>query len=237
MYRIGLIGDYNPEVVAHGAIPRAIELAAKDLGKQVEVEWILTPRLVQAPPEEVLSDFDGLWAVPGSPYKSKEGVLQGISYARENLIPFLGTCGGFQHMVIEFARNVLGLAEADHAEDNPAASLLIVAPLTCSVSQQTHIFTLTEGSRIARIYGRLEIAEQYGTCNYGVNAAFTEKLVEAGLCVGGVDTKGEVRLMEYVQHPFFIGTLFQPERSAFQGIVHPLLKEFVFQATQQAKGE
>ncbi|MDF2680346.1 MAG: hypothetical protein K0R47_1536 [Brevibacillus sp.] len=231
MYRIGLIGDYNPEVVAHVAVPQAIELAANDLGQQVEVEWIATPTLEHSFAEK-LSRYHALWTVPASPYKSKDGALHGIRFARENRVPFLGTCGGFQHMVIEFARNVLRLSEADHAEDNPTASMLLVAPLTCTVSQQIHTFHLTAGTKVASIYGKLEISEQYGICNYGVNPAFAPLLTEAGLRIAGVDANGEVRLMEYEQHPFFVGTLFQPERSALQGIVHPLIREFVRQATQ-----
>jgi len=184
----------------------------------VEAVWIATPAL-EAECVEKLSAFNALWTVPASPYRSKDGALNGIRYAREKGIPFLGTCGGFQHMVIEFARSVLELAVADHAEDNPSASLLLVAPLTCSVSEQTHIFHLTAGTMIAEIYGRLEISEQYGICNYGLNPEYAPMLAEAGLRTAGVDANGEVRLMEYERHPFFVGTLFQPERSALKEVV------------------
>ncbi|WKT74946.1 glutamine amidotransferase-related protein [Lysinibacillus fusiformis] len=87
--------------------------------------------------------FQALWSVPTRPYKSMQGALNGIRFVREHKVPFLGTCGGFQHMIIEFARNVLEFSEADPAEENPTSSLLLVAPLTCSVSEKTHTFTLT----------------------------------------------------------------------------------------------
>jgi CTP synthase (UTP-ammonia lyase) len=232
VHNIGLIGDYNPEVVAHVAIPQAIQLAANELDYQVEFEWISTLSLEQDF-EQKLSKYQALWTVPASPYRSMQGALNGIRFAREHRIPFLGTCGGFQHMIIEFARNILGLSEANHAEENPSASLLLVTPLTCSVSQQTHTFKLSPGSKVADIYGSHEIDEQYGICNYGLNLEFAPMLEQAGFRIAGVDTDGEVRIMELYQHPFFIGTLFQPERSALKDIVHPLIKAFL--ATKIAK--
>jgi len=229
MIRIGLIGDYDEEVKAHVAIPKAIQLAANELGCEVEVDWIATPTLEQDY-ERKLAGYQAVWTVPASPYASMQGALNGIRFARERQVPFLGTCGGFQHMIIEYARNVLGLSEADHAEENPAASILLVAPLTCSVSELTNTFILTPGSKVAKVYGNSEIVEQYGICNYGLNPEFTPLLEQAGLRVVGVDTNGETRIMELDQHPFFVGTLFQPERSAFKNIVHPLIKAFLHAA-------
>jgi CTP synthase (UTP-ammonia lyase) len=228
---IGLIGDYDEEVVAHVAIPRAIQLAANDIGVQINFEWVSTPSLDQDFEQE-LSKYQALWVVPASPYRSMQGALNGIRFARERRIPFLGTCGGFQHMIIEFARNVMGLTEADHAEENPSASLILVAPLTCSVSEKMQTFKLTPGSCVMDIYEKNEIFEQYGICNYGLNPEFSPILEEAGLRIAGVDLDGEVRIMELDQHPFFIGTLFQPERSALKNIVHPLIKAFLRKAIQ-----
>ena len=226
MLRIGLIGDYNQEVKAHVAIPSAIQLAANDLGCQAEFEWIATPALEQDYIKK-LASYQALWTVPASPYASMRGALNGIQFARERRIPFLGTCGGFQHMIIEFARNVLGLMEADHAEENPTASLLMVTPLSCLVSEKTNVFSLTPGSKVAMAYGSNEAIEQYGTCNYGPNPEFAPLLEKAGLRVVGVDADGETRMMELAQHPFFVGALFQPERSAFANRVHPLIKSFL----------
>ncbi|MCM3703099.1 glutamine amidotransferase-related protein [Paenibacillus macerans] len=226
MIRIGLIGDYNPQVKAHVAIPEAIRLAATDLGGEAQFEWIPTPSLEHDATRK-LAGYHALWTVPASPYASTLGALNGIEYARTQQVPFLGTCGGFQHMVLEFARNVLGVKEADHAEMNPEASKLFITPLTCSVSETTHTFRLKDGSKAAAIYGAQEISEQYGICNYGINHEYAPLLEKAGLRAVGVDIEGETRIMELEQHPFYMGTLFQPERSAFKGIVHPLIKAFV----------
>jgi CTP synthase (UTP-ammonia lyase) len=88
--RIGLIGDFNPTYPAHQAIPRAVGLVTTDLECQAELTWLPTVR-IEHEGEGALSDFDGLWCVPGSPYESMEGALRGIRFARERGKPFVGT--------------------------------------------------------------------------------------------------------------------------------------------------
>jgi CTP synthase (UTP-ammonia lyase) len=223
--RIGLIGDFSPHVKAHYAIPRAIELALSGLACQAEASWLSTPQL-EATTDADLSGYDAFWCVPGSPYESMDGALRGIRYAREHDIPFLGTCGGFQHALIEYARNVLGLAEADHAESNPDAAMPLMAPLTCSLVEQSGTITFRPGSRIATIYNRLETEEQYH-CSYGLNPRYQSLLEEGGIEITGWDSSGEARVFELSTHPFYLGTLFQPERSALNGVVHPLIRAFL----------
>src|SRR5215470_13041788 len=132
MLRVGLIGDYDPEVPAHIAIPRAIALAAQALECDAEAIWLPTPRL-ENDTGQLLAGYNALWCVPASPYRSMEGALRAIRFARERGVPFLGSCGGSQHAIIEHARNVLGLAGADHAETNPSALVPLIAPLSCSL--------------------------------------------------------------------------------------------------------
>lgn len=126
MIKIGLIGDFDAEVKAHVAIPQAIQLASNELASQVNCEWIPTPML-ESNVEQHLNNYEALWVVPASPYLSMQGALNGIQFAREHNVPLFGSCGGFQHMMIEYARNVLGLSEADHGETNPDSSLILVA--------------------------------------------------------------------------------------------------------------
>jgi CTP synthase (UTP-ammonia lyase) len=232
MIRIGLIGDFDPEVKAHIAIPKAIQLAADQLEVHVSYDWIVFWPL-ESDMANQLKDYQAIWVVPASPYASMQGALHGIQFAREHDVPFLGTCGGFQHMLIEFARNVLGLTAADHAETNPEASAILVAPLTCSVSEQNCTFILTSETNVAKIYGTSEVVEQYGICNYGLNPEFRSMFERSGMRIAGVDTNHEVRIMELPSNRFFVGTLFQPERSAFKNIVHPLIRAFVQSAIEQ----
>src|SRR4051794_41657005 len=116
--RLGIIGDFNPGNPLHIATTDAMEHAAATLGANVTSEWLPTGD------SHTYELFDALWCSPGSPYQSLDGALTGIRYARENGVPFIGTCGGFQHAVLEYARNVIGLREAKNAEYNPHAPLL-----------------------------------------------------------------------------------------------------------------
>ena len=223
--RIALVGEYNPAVTAHLAIPRAIELAAAGLPRQVEPVWIPTPSLDHYA-EHQLARFDAIWCVPNSPYVSMDGALQAIRWARESGRPFLGTCGGFQHALIEYARNVLGMAEADHAESNPNAALPLMSRLACSLGGAKGTIRLEPGSRLSAIYGRNEIVESY-QCNFGLNPRYQSLLDTAVLAIVGRDENGEVRAVEMSGDPFFIATLYQPEQSAFGGAAHPLIRAFV----------
>lgn len=223
--RIGLVGDFNPDVLAHVAIPGALALAARKVECGVETEWLPTP-LLEKNPEERLIAFDGLWVVPASPYESMEGALLAIRFARERGVPFLGTCGGFQHALIEYARNVLNLAGADHAETNPDAALPLIAPLVCSLVEKSDDIILQPGSRIAAIYGKSEISEKYH-CSFGLNPRYATIFNESGLRITGFDKSGEARVFDLDGHPFYMGTLFQPERSAFNDVTHPLIVAYV----------
>ena len=238
MPRLALIGDHHPEVVAHRAIPLALELARKNLGVPLEWDWIGTKAIFDAPRQ--LAGHAGVWCVPASPYQSMAGALTAIRFARETKRPFLGTCGGFQHALIEFARHVLGLTGAEHAETAPAtchligdmlpgpAPDLVVTPLACSLVGQHGDIAITPGSQLAAIFQGQPTHEGYH-CNYGPNPAYRARFESAGLRFTGFDAEGQIRAMELPGHPFFVGTLFQPERSALAGRRHPLIEAFVAQ--------
>ncbi len=133
--RIALVGDYSPDIVAHQAIPLAIDDAAAVLELVADYDWLTTSDISSG---EDLVGYDAIWVVPGSPYQHPEGALTAIRYARENSIPFLGTCGGFQHAILEYARNVLGWRDAAHAETETSGRM-VIAPLTCSWSKRRMI--------------------------------------------------------------------------------------------------
>jgi CTP synthase (UTP-ammonia lyase) len=221
---IALIGDYDPEVTAHRAIPLAVELASRET-EPTGVTWLSTEALVSTP-DEALFRYAGFWCVPGSPYKNMEGALRAIRFAREQERPFLGTCAGFQHALIEFARSVLGLLDADHLESNPTAQLPLIAPLRCALVEVEDRIFLQKGSRAARIYGQTVIDERYH-CRFGLNQEHAAKFESGSLRITGVDKDGEARVAELEKHPFFFGTQFQPERAALVGRNHPLVAAFV----------
>ncbi len=220
---IGLIGDYDPGVPAHQAIPRAFDLVSAKLGILIQHHWIPTLE-IKGP--SCLDGLDGLWCVPASPYQSMEGALRGIRFARETGTPFLGTCGGFQHAIIEYARSVLGWADAEHAETAPEASRLVISPLSCELVEKTGKIHLRPGKKLATAYDSLEVVEGY-RCRYGLNPSFRTMLEEGDLRISAEDELGEVRAVELAGHPFFVATLFQPERAALAGRLPPLVELFV----------
>jgi CTP synthase (UTP-ammonia lyase) len=226
MPSIALVGDYSPEVTAHRAIPRALELAVRDTGTKATWTWVQTRDIRDAARD--LAGFAAVWVVPASPYENTDGALAAIGWARETRRPLLGTCGGFQHTLIEFARNVAGLAGADHAETNPDGATLVVTRLRCSLVEKSGDVHFTPGSRLHRIYGRSAADERY-RCNYGLNPAHRATLEKAGLRFTAHDENGEARAAELPAevHPFFIGTLFQPERAALRDETPPLVRAFV----------
>ncbi|MCZ7840634.1 CTP synthase [Leclercia adecarboxylata] len=217
--RIALVGDYNHDVPAHQAIPLAIDDAAAVLDIAADYDWLATTELTS--PEDLVG-YDAIWLVPASPYKNADAAFIAARYARENSVPFLGTCGGFQHALIEYARNVLGWQDAAHAETDTAGRM-VIAPLTCSLVEVADTIELRANTLIAKAYGQEEIEEEY-RCNYGVSPEFAQELEKGDMRVTGWDAQGEIRAVELVTHPFFVATLFQHERAALAGRPAPLVQ-------------
>src|SRR5207302_1011000 len=130
--------------------------------------------------------------------------------------------GGFQHAIIEFARNVLGVQDADHAETNPDAERLVITPLACSLVGQQQAITIVPGSRAAKLYDTNSAVEDF-YCNYGVNPAYQSALEAHGLSVSGMGRDGEIRIVELRDHPFFMATLFLPQARSSRATPHPVL--------------
>lgn len=222
--RLVLVGDRTDAVLAHRAIPLALDRAARDAQRAVDAEWLHTASLG---PEMAarLADADGVWCVPGSPYANMDAALAAIGFARRSGVPFLGTCAGFQHALIEYARSVIGLTDAEHAESNPSAPHPLITALSCSLVEVEGRVHLAKGSRLREIYGCDVAAEAYH-CNYGLDPRYTERFAHATMRITAVDDEGAARGLELVDHPFFVATLFQPERAALAGRSHALIGAF-----------
>lgn len=156
--RIGIIGDRDPGKPSHAAPDAALEHAAGAMNTAVEVEWLPTGCL-EGRAVEIVESFDALWCAPGSPYESFDGALEAIRVAREDSMPFIGTCGGFQHAVIEYARTVLDLADAAHAEYDLDASAPFISALACPLVSERAGVRILPGTRARGIYGVPEVEE------------------------------------------------------------------------------
>jgi CTP synthase (UTP-ammonia lyase) len=228
--RIALVGDRSPAVRAHVRIPGILRGLEASGEAPLEACWLHSTAIRE--PDDV-AGFDGVWAMPGSPYESAEGVLAAVLGARELRIPFLGTCGGFQHALLELARDVCGLRGVEHAETAPDAPELLIVPLACSLAGAEGDVEVAAGTRAAEAIGEGRRRERY-LCSYGLHPAYLATLERHGLVVSGRDGEGEVRVVELPEHPFFLATLYQPELSSDEHVVHPLLRAFAAAARLHA---
>lgn len=221
---LAIVGDFNANFTPHPATNEAFNDAANRLAVTLNTRWLPTRSLLER--NDSLQDFDGFLIAPGSPYESMKGALNAIEFARNFSRPVLGTCGGFQHIVIEYARNVLNLKDAEHVEYNPYASNLLISRLECSLAGQVLTIEINEDSRVFSIYKKQFIKEHY-YCNFGLNPKYQEILDKGGLRVVGVDENNEARILELADHVFFVATLFVPQLNSSPANPHPLLLAFL----------
>ena len=215
---VGLVGDRDPSSSTHAATESSLEHAALALGLRLHVRWLPT-RSLPLP----LEGFDALWCAPGSPYQSMAGALTAIRFARERGRPFLGTCGGFHHALLEYARNGLGITAADHEETSPGATVPLITRLECAIAGQRQAVRLVAGTSTARAYGDRAEAQEEFRCGFGLNPRCRDDVLRAPLHVAAVDHGGEIRAVELAGHPFFVATLFVPQLSSTADAPHPLV--------------
>lgn len=227
----GIIGDEHPTVQGYSVIRSALQHAGRALNVEVDARWLPSHSL-EGDAEHDLRDCDALWCGPWGPYRNSDAAITAIRYARERGIPFLGTCAGFQHAVIEYARSVLGLAAADHAESNPESTLPVVSPLSNPLVNRVGAVVLDPASRTASIYRRTEVAERY-RCAFGLNPDYLTALHRGGLRVSGVSEEGLAMAVEFADHPFFFATLFMPEHRSRASAPHPLISAYLQAAARR----
>ena len=221
--KIAIIGEYYNSFEPHIALNTSLDYLKEEYN--FEYEWLDTER-VNRERDELLKNYAGIWSAPGSPFKSLEGALYAITYARVNDIPHLGTCAGFQHAVIELARNILGIKDAQHEEYDEQSSQLFVNKLVCSLAGKTMEVHLKSGTSAHKLYNRDKTVEDY-YCNFGINPAFRQSLTHPQIAVSGVDQDDEIRIIELPGNKFFLITLFVPQTKSTPESPHPLIKGFI----------
>lgn len=212
---IAALGDRDPALYTH----REIDAAMRLVPDGVELRWVATDG------EEArrIDSFDGLWVLPGTPYRDDDAVYAAIRFAREQGMPMLGTCGGFQYMAVEFARSVAGISGAAHAKSEPDAEAIVVGALACSLVGEERTVTAVPGTRLAALCGTTPFTG-FHWCSYGLADGIDEKLARTGLVVSAFAGDAGVEGFELRAHPFYLATLFQPQvGSSDRGELHPLL--------------
>lgn len=219
MRHVVLLGDRDVGARTHRELDAAIALLPDD----VRARWVGT----DTPDAARTGEADALWVVSGSPYRDDGAVYAAISRSRTSGQPFLGTCSGFQYAVIEFARNVAGIADAEHAETAPAADNLVVDRLACSLVGEERRVMPVPGTRLYQLCGPSPFVG-FHWCNYGLAPAYTDRLIRHGLQTAAVAEDAGVEAVELPGHPFFLATLFQPQVGALATQrLHPIIEGFV----------
>lgn len=223
--RLVVLGDRNEAYPTHRELDAALALLPDD----VEAGWLPSD---QVDPGRLPEQADALWLAPGTPYADDRAVLDAIGVARRSGLPFLGTCGGFQYAIWEFAREVAGIVDAAHAELDPQAEHAVIRALPCSLVDRTRTVTPRPGTRLAQLCGA-EPFEGAHWCSYGLDPTVLDRLEAAGLKVGADAPDAGVEAVELPTagpngHPFFLATLFQPQvGSLASGRLHPLVTGLV----------
>jgi len=234
---IAVVGKYTQNGDAYKSISEALVHAGIPNNARVDIRWIESDTFETGlKPETVLSDVDGLVVAPGFGERGIEGKIEAIRFAREKGLPFLGICLGLQMAVIEFARNVCGLADANSEEINPAAPYPVIHLLPEQKGVNDKGATMRLGSWPCNVVAGTLAHSLYGTTRvderhrhrFEVNNDFREKLQEHGMTISGVSPDYRlVEMIEVVSHPFFIATQAHPEFRSRPNRPHPLFNGLV----------
>ena len=241
---IAVVGKYVELHDAYLSIKEALVHAGVHHNVQVRMRWVHSEDLEGADPVAVIGDVDGVLLCPGFGDRGIEGKIVAVRYAREEKIPYLGSCLGLHMMVVEFARNVAGMAGANTSEVEPDTPFPVIALL----SEQRDIHEmggtmrlggygcrLVEGTNAAAAYGTDTTRERHRH-RYEVNNDLLPALEEHGLIASGWTLDGElVEIMEVRDHPWMVGSQFHPEFTSRPNRPNPLFRDFVGAAVQHAR--
>ncbi|MDE6306383.1 MAG: CTP synthase, partial [Muribaculaceae bacterium] len=221
--KIGLVGKYVELQDAYKSINEALFQAATYNDRKLDLRYIHSEKLYDSNADEKLGDLDGVIIAPGFGQRGIEGKFVALKWCREHDVPTFGICLGMQCMVIEFARNVLGLTDANSTEMDPSTPDKVIDLMEeqKSISNMggtmrlgAYDCRLTDGSRAAEAYGKTDISERHRH-RFELNNDYCERLEAAGMkCVGRNPSTGLVEVVELPDHRWFIGTQYHPEYSS-----------------------
>ena len=240
--RIGIVGKYVDLPDAYKSLNEALTHGGIANGAKVELVYINAEEIESGNwPREVF-EVDGLLVPIGFGPRGTEGKIRAIRYAREHQVPFFGICLGMQCMVIEYARNVCGMAEATSSEFDPESphaviyklrDLLGVEEMGGTMRLGAYPCVLEKGTLAREIYGRDEISERHRH-RYEVNQKYLSALVDNGLAVAGMSPDGKfVEMVELPGHPWFLGCQFHPEYKSRPTEPHPLFTSYIRAALEE----
>ena len=232
-------GDYTLSD-SYISVIEAIKHACWSEGVKPVLTWVNSEQFEQDPASlGTLSNYKGIIVPGGFGERGIEGIIMAIHYAREHNIPYLGLCYGMQLACVEFARNVVGLKEANSMEIDPKTKtpIIHINPMQVrNVVEKNYGATmrlgsydckLSAGTKSAKAYGKNIVSERHRH-RYEFNNDYRQQLVDAGLVIAGLNPEQDlVEIVELKDHPFFVGVQFHPEFQSYPEHPHPLFKVFV----------
>ena len=242
--RIGLVGKYVQLHDAYLSVAEALRHAGFALGTKVDIDWIDSETITEDSCEGILGRLDGILVPGGFGHRGIEGMILAAQYAREHHLPYFGICLGMQIAVIEYARHVLKLKDANSGEFAPNCSNKIIDFMPGQSNEIDKGGTLRLGSypclikpntTMARCYGELRIDERHRH-RYEFNNNYRQQLTKAGLTLSGLSPDGRlVETVELSDRPFYVGVQYHPEFKSRPNKAHPLFHGFIEAALNIAK--
>ena len=242
--RIGLVGKYVQLHDAYLSVAEALRHAGFALGTKVDIDWIDSETITEDSCEGILGRLDGILVPGGFGHRGIEGMILAAQYAREHHLPYFGICLGMQIAVIEYARHVLKLKDANSGEFAPNCSNKIIDFMPGQSDEIDKGGTLRLGSypclikpntTMARCYGELRIDERHRH-RYEFNNNYRQQLTKAGLTLSGLSPDGRlVETVELSDRPFYVGVQYHPEFKSRPNKAHPLFHGFIEAALNIAK--
>ncbi|MDR2890900.1 MAG: CTP synthase [Alistipes sp.] len=224
---IALVGKYTELPDAYKSIVEAFVHAGAANDVRVRLSYVNAERITPENVDELLTGKAGILVGPGFGRRGMEGKMLAVRWAREGGVPFMGICLGMQCSVIEFARNVLGLADADTTEENDCTTSPVVHAMEGPMRLGAYDCRLAEGSNLAAAYGSTDISERHRH-RFCFNNAYRQRFEAAGMRITATSVDGEiVEGVEIPSHPWFTAVQYHPEYKSNVRNPHPLFVAFV----------
>ena len=249
---IAFVGKYLDLKESYKSLIEALIHAGAHLNTKININWCDSERIEDVGAYEIIGNSDAILVAGGFGQRGVEGKLEAIKYARENKIPYLGICLGMQLSIIEFARNVLQIEDANSIEFDPQSKNPIIYLIDSFIDQsgnkqlRTHEspmggtmrlgeypFEPLKGTNLQKAYGNEQVYYERHRHRYEANPAYKQRLEEAGMIISG-ESNGLIEAVEIKDHPWFVGVQFHPEFTSHLETPNPIILEFVKQANKKS---
>ena len=242
---IGLVGKYVKLHDAYLSVAESLRHAGYENGCKVDIRWIDSEELTDENVAEILGECDGIIVPGGFGGRGIEGMVSAARYARENNVPYFGICLGMQIAVIEYARHILGLKNANSSEfdkDCPCVIDLMPdqhgnIPMGGTMRLGSYPCRVKEGTLLEKCYGANEVQERHRH-RYEFNNNYRQTFEQSGMVFGGLSPDGRlVEEVELPQNDFYLGVQSHPEFKSRPNKAHPIFREFIAAAKRRHTAE